>query len=79
MGLSYAIHEHVSSRTLIHVNPVRLYHPWAASLFFELEPIGNSLCWVFFQDRCVGFIGLALCDVHLYGLQVQAPLSLLQL
>ena len=62
-------------RTLIHGNPVHLYHSWepcAASLFFKLEPIGNSLCWVFFQDHCISFIGLALCDVHLCELQVHA-------
>ena len=48
--------------TFIHGNPIRLYHRWkpcAASLFFELETISNSFCWVFFQDRCVGFIGFA--------------------
>ena len=42
---------------LIHGNPVRLYHPWepcAASLFFELEPIDNSLCWVFFPRSSYG-------------------------
>ena len=46
MGLSYIIHEHVSSRTLVHGNPVHLYHPWepcTVSFFFELAPIGNSL------------------------------------
>jgi hypothetical protein len=46
MGLSYIIHEHVSSHTLVHGNPVHLYHPWEpciVSFFFELAPIGNSL------------------------------------
>ena len=77
MGLLYAIHVVPALLlTLVHGNPIRQYHPCelcATSFFFGKASIGNFLRWVFFQDRCMGFIGLVLYDVLLCRLQVHAP------
>ncbi len=40
--------------------------------FLWFSTIDNSICWVFFQDHCVDFIGFVLCDIHLRELQVHA-------
>ena len=45
MCFSYAVHEHVLSPHS---------YSWEPRTFFAIALIGNSLCWVFFQDHCMG-------------------------